>query len=148
MLFTMGKVEHLLAAVTAVEHIMQDKVLDKDNECNIVKKMDDHGGAVNNMEGGEHVAHIRGKCYDDTAANAANTYNAKDKYCGNAKDIDAAATNYNNEEIVKCASKRSNLPPLGNQFMTMRADEHGAPPLYVLYIEPICGFNCEFEVDE
>ena len=122
-----------------------DKVLYKDNKYDVVKKIDGHGGEANDTEGGEHVAHIRGKGYNDTDADAANACNVKDEYGGKNKAMAAAATSHNIKEIVKGTSKGNNLPPLGNQFMTIGLDEHGAPPLYVPYIEPICGFDCKFE---
>ena len=32
--------------------------------------------------------------------------------------------------------------------MTTGADEHGAPPLFIPYIETIGGFDCNFEGDK
>ena len=59
-----------------------------------------------------------------------------------------ATTTHNNKEIVKGASKGNSLPPLSNQFMTTGGNDLGASPLYVLYIEPIVGFDCKSEGDE
>ena len=72
--------------------------MDKDNEFNVVEKINGNGGTANNMEGGEHVGNIRGKGYDKADADAANAYDAKDKYGSKGKDMAAAATTHNKEE--------------------------------------------------
>ena len=145
---TMGNVENIIEAATTVEHITLDKDLDEDNKYNIIKKMNGNGGTVINMEGGELFTHTRCKGNDDVYAKAANAYNAEKKCCGKVKHMAAAATTHNDKEIVEGASKGFNLPPLGNQYMTIGADGHGAPPLCVPYIESIAGFYFKFETKE
>ena len=136
------------AAASAAEHITEDKGFDKEDEYDVFENMDGQGGTANDMKGGEHVENIRGTEYDNADANVADLYNDKDADRGEVEDTAVAAPTNDDEEIVEGAGEGNNLPPLGDQFMTTGADEHGAPPLYVPYIEPIGGVDRDYEGDE
>ena len=144
----LGLMKDLLAAASAAEHITQDDEFNDNNNFDIIDNTNGQGGTVKDMEGGEHVGNIRGKGYDNCNANVANTYDDEDAEQGEVEDTSAVAPTNNDKEIVEGAGEGNNLPPLGDQFMTTGADEHGAPPLYVPYIKPIGGVDRDYEGEE
>ena len=113
----LGHVKDLLAAASAAEHITQDNKFEDEDDFDIVENINGQGGTANDMEGGEHVGHLRGKGYDDGDANVAEAYYDKDAEQGEGKDTSAAAPTNDDEEIVEGAGEVNNLPPLGDQFM-------------------------------